>query len=93
MGPGAPAAQTRRPGAEPPRDVVLRAGAAPVAPWPWIPSAPRAGLLRCLASPGGIQVGSGAEDRALPEQSLGRRQSDVPAEPASNAAPGCRPAL
>lgn len=69
------------------RDVVLRAGAAPVAPWPCILSAPRAGLLRCFAVPGGIQVGSGAEDRAIPEQSLGCRQSDVPAEPASSESP------
>lgn len=67
--------------------MVLRAGAAPVAPWPCILSAPRAGLLRCSAVPGGIQVGSGAEDRAVPEQSLGCRQSDVPAEPAPSESP------
>lgn len=77
------------------RDVVLRAGAAAVAPWPCIPCAPRAGLLRCFAFPGGIQVGSGAEDRAVPEQSLCCRQSDVPAEPAPSESParlGPRPA-
>ncbi|KAH0520514.1 Transducin-like enhancer protein 1 [Microtus ochrogaster] len=77
------------------RDVVLRARAAAVAPWPCIPCAPRAGLLRCFAFPCGIQVGSGAEDRAVPEQSLCCRQSDVPAEPAPSESParlGPRPA-
>lgn len=87
-GPGAPAAQTRKRGAgRAARNVALRAGAAPVAPWPCIPSAPCAGLLRCFTFLGGIQVGSGAEDRAIPEQSRGCRQSDVPAEPAPSESP------